>query len=114
MKVGDKVVCIKTHSLQMVKKGNSYTVTGVYNDCNCGTTITVGVLLPNDYMNIKCRCAECGVLIQTDTEWSFDIILFREIQTNSISKQLAASFIEKDSKVREQEHEKVFDLNRQF
>ncbi len=45
---------------------------------------------------------------------SFNKKHFREIQTNTISKKLAESFIKEDSKVREQEHEKVFSLTREF
>lgn len=98
MKVGDKVICIDDSigtvvPIRPLKKGDVYTLSYV------GKRVDGRVMVLIKEVDTMGRCYGSR---------------FRKVKPKSITKQLAESFIEEDSKVREQEHEKVFSLTREF
>jgi len=55
--VGQKVVCVKTHSQGIVVKGNVYSVKECYlSPCGCNYVVCVGVLATGQFN----KCTTCG------------------------------------------------------
>ena len=96
MKVGDEVVCIKSHSQGLVIKGKNYIIAG-FEKCKCVTMIVIeGVYIPGYDGQLMYSCSECGVVTNEHSGLNgIDIKLFAQIQknksfrSNSLSKRLA-------------------------
>ena len=102
MEVGDKIVCVKTHSQGVVKKGQKFTITGVYdNFCLCrGYGITIGIIPSPYFQKDTTECTQCGVVHTTKIlEWEFDPAIFRKLQPK---KSLSLELAEKAVKYSEQ------------
>ena len=78
-KVGQRVVCIKSHSLKIVVKGNTYPIKGL-SKCKCGSwSVDIGEIISKkkwDYL----RCYGCGVLEKNEGTMWFASALFAPIQ----------------------------------
>ncbi len=94
MKVGDKVVCIKTVA-PYIYKGKMYEVTSTYS-CKCGVVhITWGHKAEGNV----CPCNDCGFRGKTIlTEYCCDSRYFRKVEPhtfkNAVTKELAKTVIE--------------------
>ena len=80
MKTGDKVVCIKSHSMPEcpLVKGREYIVYDA-KLCLCGNlTLNVGIAAPQGYAYRQ--CAKCGTLRESENEWFLRSTLFRRIE----------------------------------
>lgn len=80
--IGQKVVCVKSHSQGVIKKGQEFTVTGVFEpDCNCDNwTITIGLktIIPFH------QCSFCGYIRKNESsessEFRFGYTMFAPVQ----------------------------------
>jgi hypothetical protein len=62
-KIGQKVVCVKTHSQGIVKKGNFYTIYNINNPGCCGKIfVDVGIKMDEDK---TLMCSTCRSEIHT-------------------------------------------------
>lgn len=77
-KIGQKVVCVKTHSKGLVKKGQIYTILEVYVCPSCGL-IHFDVGIDGSYID-NWKCTPCGYVIKTD-KWYMCYRLFRPLET---------------------------------
>lgn len=97
MKVGDKVVCITSHSRGQTIKGKQYVVNNI-KECVCGrVALDVGIKLPYEYYNSSCFV--CGHTIATSASWQ-GAHRFRKIEykgfTNALTKELANKHLVKE------------------
>ena len=84
-KVGQKVVCVKDHSMGIVKKGQIFTVLDTENCCvQC---IDVGVDIDSKYIGTRCRF--CGHLSFKNMLFSR---LFRPLQTDTCHDEILEKF----------------------
>jgi len=60
-KIGQEVVCIKSHSMGFFKKGEEFTIQGIKIE-KCCKLITLDIGLKFDYVNGECVCGNT-------TEW---------------------------------------------
>ena len=71
--IGQKVVCVKTHSQGVVKEGQVFTVIGIRTCANCGIVdIDVGIKLTS------LMACSCGAVTQTRNWWLHNY-LFRPL-----------------------------------
>ena len=58
--IGQEIVCIRTHSQGVVKRGQTFVISGVRSStCKCSELeIDIGVISPHGYR--ICCCEECG------------------------------------------------------
>lgn len=76
--VGQKVVAITDHGRLIFRKGDVFTVTGIYPSfCKCWSLlITIGI--PHTAMRKKCR--QCNKIVAVETiEWTFPAEKFEPI-----------------------------------
>lgn len=84
-RVGQKVVCVKTHSRGFVVAGNQYTITGVFDLCGCEEYVTVGVAGYYDdgsryKIGWRAHCSRCKIPWRTPTmEKLISSTLFRPL-----------------------------------
>lgn len=80
MKTGDKVVCIKSHSKGLVKRGEEFTILNTFK-CNCGDLIlNVGI---RSFSLMGTYCNDCGMIISK--EMVFTHKLFRKLEQYSLT-----------------------------
>lgn len=98
MKIGDEVICIKSHPEGVTKQGKHYFIKEII-ACSCGNPIlyfghSAKLYSPQAYGT---RCSKCGDRT-TDGKWWQGMERFRKIErfTNALTKELADDFIEKD------------------
>jgi len=97
-KIGQKVICIKSHSKNLVTKGNTYTITNSYN-LNCGCrVVSVGILSNGLYA--KCTTHNTRTLKNTN-EYSFLASLFAPIE------EKGSTYIEAYIDITKQKIEKI-------
>ena len=91
MKVGDRVVCVRTHSLRAVIKGKIYEIFNIYKSPCCGKIIyDVGI---SGHGKTRCLCGK----ILGGAEWWIGSWLFRPIEYNSATEELANKEIVKET-----------------
>ena len=79
--IGQEIVCIKTHSQGVVKRGQIYTIKGLRNGiCECSPVqIDVGIKAKAAFDT----CNDCGVEVLTTSEiWWFHESLFAPLEYN--------------------------------
>lgn len=109
MKVGDRVVCVKAHSQPEcpLKVGKVYIILDMLL-CSCGEMcIHVGIGNPGDWDATSCGC---GRLLNPDSIWWLDPDLFRPIEYNSATEELANKKVveeKSDIPIKEPQKEKV-------
>jgi hypothetical protein len=85
--IGQQVVCVETHSMRAVVKGNVYVIQSL-RSANCshyGTLIDVGVK-----MNVGVSgCNYCGTLFSRDIFW-LDERKFRPLETDQYEEEIEA------------------------
>ena len=76
--IGQEIVCVKTHSLKLVKRGKTYTIRGLAkSQCNCGyVMIDVGISYNNIHPSGQQECSECGNAFFTNGLFWFNECLF--------------------------------------
>ena len=79
--VGQKVVCVKTHSQNAVVEGNIYTIAAI-NKC-CKPRLDVGVRVPFPLRGVQ--CPRCGGVSSGDIWW-MGSSLFRPL--DALTEQL--------------------------
>lgn len=87
-KIGDKVICIKTHSMGVVKEGKIYNIALIREFC-C-YRVSVGVKYNGYQKNTThIRCQECSKIhpVSEYSEWWLSHELFRKID-ESFSEQI--------------------------
>jgi len=79
--IGQDIVCIKTHSVGLVKEGNTFTIKGLREGfCKCyKTLINVGVSHPNSTGMVGCNICNNGFQAH-GIAW-FDEKLFAPLDT---------------------------------
>lgn len=92
MKVGDKVICIKSHSEGATVKGKIYTVLGIIKCKGCGSaSLDVGVEIYEG--SLATFCSYCNTTINSSKTWYQGIKRFRKIEPhtfkNKVTKELA-------------------------
>lgn len=94
MKVGDKVIAIRTHSQGAFIKGQEYIIKDK-TTCSCGKlSIFIGVMLKSYMMSSICR--DC-FSTYNGRKWWFCSTSFRKIEpkfTNEVTKELKEQFKE--------------------
>jgi len=60
-KIGQEIVCIKSHSLSLFKKGDEFVIQGIKKE-KCCNTITLDIGLKFDFILARCVCGK-------ETEW---------------------------------------------
>lgn len=76
--IGQKVVCVKTHSEGVVKEGEIYTVEDF--KVNCCKKLVLDVGLKSKYNNGNMvRCRECGSIITHYGGWWIHYSLFKPL-----------------------------------
>lgn len=94
--IGQKVVCIKTHSLGVVQKGQTHTIQGIRkHDCGCSViTLNVGIVNPNHSSTAKMvRCPVCKHVFLKEPShywWWIDERLFRPLETTYTEEEIEA------------------------
>lgn len=85
-KIGQKVVCVKNHSMKAVIKGKIYNILG-YDDCGCNG-VDIGLTDPSVVAHIKLyRCYSCNKY-STNTSWFISESLFAPIQEDGSTAEL--------------------------
>lgn len=81
-KIGQEIVCIKTHSKGVVKRGQIYTIQALRKSiCNC-YSIIIDVGINNSHIGGICRtCGKTAVL--DDNIWWFSEKLFAPLEYNA-------------------------------
>jgi hypothetical protein len=85
--IGQKVVCVKTHSCGLVKRGRTYVIFGIRFSC-CSWIVDVGIKTTSPYA--KCRI--CCSIFPTNGIGEFYASLFAPVSESNIS--ISASLIE--------------------
>lgn len=86
---GQRVVRVSSPDANALRVGQTYTITGIYNACNCGTCVTVGIRGVHDIEDIGMRvfCPTCRTICPVVTdEWEFQSRRFRPI--DSLTEQM--------------------------
>jgi len=97
-RIGQKVVCVKTHSQGAVTSGNTYSITGLYDSCHgSGIWVTVGVndpFIAQTPIGGFFRCSTCNMRQRKTThEWMLRAELFRPLAEADLSAELAETFL---------------------
>jgi hypothetical protein len=99
MKVGDKVVCIRTHSQWVVKKGQIYTIYDVYK-CRCGViNFDVGIKAAGGLYH----CTICNHTSPNNGVHWIDSRNFAPLQYNSAMDKILSEVAEERIDVPEKE-----------
>jgi len=108
MKVGDEIVCIRTHSQGFrngVVKGKIFSLLAIDNCPSCGSScFDVGVKSRVESNN---RCVKCNGRYPSGGIWHIGPSLFAPIQYNSAHDELLSSITEEKSDVKIEEHEET-------
>jgi len=87
MRVGDRVVCVKSHSRGIVSKGKTYTVLQS-RGCACGrVNLDVGVEIPSGHTEYQV-CNVCGIMTIHNGIWWIASSLFAPLRFNSAHDEL--------------------------
>lgn len=75
--IGQKIVCVKTQSEGLIKKGETYTIKDIMiSPCRCKRIwLTINI---NGFSNYV-ECGDCGKAYKNNGSWKFDAKLFRPI-----------------------------------
>lgn len=90
-KVGQQVICIKTHTQKAVIKGKTYTIQGIEQVCECAT-VDVGINSSSDLKRGK--CVVCGVIWNTDGIHHIAEYLFAPLEEDGTSLSLVCDMEE--------------------
>lgn len=77
--IGQEIVCIKTHTTGVIKRGQIFTINGLRNGiCNCSPIqIDVGIKVKADYDT----CSRCKVAVRSSCDsWFFHEELFATLE----------------------------------
>lgn len=98
-KVGQEVVCVKTHSQGVVKEGEIYVVKDMKIDCCKELSLDVGVSSKKIDAHLTigqiCRCADCGRQKVHDGIWWLAHDLFKpldELYNEELTEELTEIF----------------------
>lgn len=94
--VGQKAVCIKDHSIGVVKKGREYIVLAVFKGCCIDWIIDVGVRGFNGRLNTYCH--ECKRIVHLNKN-VVSYKLFAPIQSQSFPLISLSRVIEKEKQL---------------
>lgn len=92
--VGQKVVCIKTHTIGIYKQGQVFTITDVYiQKCGCKWVVNIGV-----FSNIPTmECSSCGFNYSQDN--GFAASSFKPLQESVFPSLTMSKVLEKESQL---------------
>lgn len=79
MKPGQKVICVKSHPVGVVTKGQIYTIKSIHKPC---CTIFFDVGIESDYSNIQI-CSTCHFVWLEPTRWLLHSNRFSPIEEKS-------------------------------
>jgi len=106
-KIGDKVVCIKSHSDGYFNKGDEFVISGVYAGC-CVPLVTIGLMLSPYELGSRC---DCGKNFDYEGEAKYNANRFRKIEptkkSNSVTKALVEKFKESERELVEYQPEEI-------
>ena len=99
MKIGDKVICIKSHEFGITRKGEEYIVRNTVCCPGCGNaSLDLGI---SDLFGVITTCCVCGSGIGNSNVWYQDIKRFRKIEphtfTNQVTKELSKAPLVKET-----------------
>lgn len=76
--IGQEIVCIKTHTQGVFKKGETYTIKGIIERCGCGVLLDIGFKATN-YIGENVKCPDCGGIYLKSSIWYFKSTSFAPI-----------------------------------
>ncbi len=92
--VGQKVVCVKTHTRGIYKKGQVFTVQNIYmQTCGCQWVINIGYY--SDIPTMK--CSTCGLVYKNDS--AFKCTSFKPLQESVFPSLTMSKVLEKESQL---------------
>lgn len=83
--IGQEIVCIKSHSKNVVIKGEVFTIQGLKNaNCKCNEIeIDIGKIFENTTATGLYRCTHCNNVFQDTTSiWWMSEVLFAPLEYN--------------------------------
>lgn len=90
-RIGQKVVCVKTHSENLVIKGKIYTVLNTNCPCNCNA-VDVGIVDDSPYGIFKAvKCYQCNSIYSYGKIWWISSKLFAPLQDDGSRLALVAT-----------------------
>lgn len=88
-KIGQKIVCIKTHSQGVLKKGKIYAIKKIRKSCCC-FDVDIGIVSTTKYAN----CGFCKISRISDDTWWINESLFAPLEEDGSTFRLTKEVIE--------------------
>lgn len=101
--IGQRVVCVKSHSRGRVTVGDIYTIEG-FACCKLCGRLSFDIGLPNAPNELGTRCHKCNVQrCISETRCVISASLFRPLQEQDLSSELALKEVERTGEIRREQ-----------